>query len=110
MNIDPGKLDKRIKIQRAVRSFNANGYHTESWETVAETWAQFSRESGKERAERNADLAELRGRFLIRHLPGLSRKMTVLYRGERWEIDYLNDYGDRHEFIEILVRRLMQEG
>lgn len=110
MNVDPGKLDKRIQIQRPVDSFNANGYPERTWETAAEVWAQFSRESGAERAERDADLAELRGRFLIRYRPGLSRRMTVLYRGDRWEIDDLNDYGDRHEYIEISVRRKTQEG
>lgn len=109
MNVNPGDLNKRIKIQRYTRTGDADGYYTDDWVTVYTVWAQFSRQSGAELRGANADFAEVKVRFLIRHREGIDRKMTVLYRGKRYEIEYLNDYGDRHEYIEILARCRTQE-
>ena len=104
MNVNPGELNKRIKIQRYARVKDADGYYAEDWVTVCEPWAKFSRESGAELREAKADFAEIHVRFLIRYREGIDRKMTVLYRGSRYEIEYLNDYGDSHEYIEILAK------
>lgn len=109
MNVNPGDLSKRIEIQRFSRERDADGYYTEDWVTVHRTWAQFSRLSGTEAAERGADFARVQVRFLIRWRKGIHRKMAVFYRGERYEIEYLNDYGDRHEYLEILAGRSTQE-
>ena len=109
MNVNPGDLNKRIRIQSYERTRDADGYYTEDWETVHTVWAQFSRLSGAEAAERGADYARVQVRFLIRAREGIDRKMAVLYRGERYEIEYLNDYGDKHEYLEILAGRSTQE-
>lgn len=101
MNVNPGELNKRIRIQRHVRVKDADGYYTENWETVCEPWAKFSRRSGTEVHEDQADPAVIEARFLIRYREGIDRKMTVLYRDNRYEIEYLNDYGDGHEYLEI---------
>lgn len=109
MNVNPGKLDKSIQIQRFDRSTDSDGYYTESWSTVHTLWANFSRLSGAEAREHDADFARVQVRFLVRYREDIDRKMTVLYRGNRYEIEYLNDYGDRHEYLEILAWRLTQE-
>lgn len=109
MNVNPGDLNKRIRIQRFERVRDADGYYSEDWVTVHTVWAQFSRLSGTEASQRGADYARVQVRFLIRAREDIDRKMAVLYRGERYEIEYLNDYGDRHEYLEILAGRSTQE-
>ena len=109
MNVNPGELNKRIKIQRWDRTKDVDGYYTEVWETVCEPWAGFSRLSVKETGERNADTAEVNVRFLIRYRDGINRKQSILYRNNRYEILALNDYGDNHEYMEIQARLFTTE-
>ena len=71
----------------------------------------FSRTSGKEAARNDADYQEVIVRFLIRYTStAISRKMLVLYCGDRYEITYINDYGDSHEFMEIIAKLVTTGG
>ena len=112
MRVNPGTLNKRIDIVQVVRKQDDDGYWTEPTdELIHHCWAQFSRTSGKEARQSDADYSETNVRFLIRWTSKeLSRKMIVRYAGARYEIQYLNDYGDRHEYIEIVAKLLTLEG
>ena len=49
-----------------------------------------------------ADLSEVKVRFLVRWSSApLDRKMIVRYAGEEYEIEFINDYNDSHEFVEL---------
>lgn len=105
MRVNAGKMDKRITILQEVKAHDADGYWTSTDKTVWACWAQFSRTSGKEAAAANADYTEIVARFLIRWPPvEIDRKMFVDYAGDRYEITYLNDYGDAHEYVEIITK------
>lgn len=111
MRVNPGKLDKRITIVQPVKVRDADGYWTETDKPVHTCWAQFSRSSGKELAQNDADYAEITARFLIRYTSKeLSRKMVVLYAGQRYEIQYLNNYGDQDQYVEIICKLLTLGG
>lgn len=112
MRLNPGKLKHRIQIVSVTRTQNTNGY----WESQVDTpvhscWAQFSRTSGKEVRQSDADYSEVTVRFLIRWTQtAISRKMVVLYNGDRYEIQYLNNYGDSNDYIEIVAKLQTLEG
>ena len=112
MRLNPGKLKHRIQIVNVVRTQNENGYWTNPVdELVHSCWAQFSRTSGKDTRQADADYGETIVRFLIRWTGvQLSRKMVVLYRGDRYEIQYLNNYGDSNDYIEIIAKLLTLGG
>lgn len=112
MRLNPGKLKQRIQIVKVNQTQNENGYWTDpADEPVHSCWAQFSRTSGKEIQQNDADYSETIARFLIRWpREKLSRKMVVLYRGERYEIQYLNNYGDSNDYIEIVAKLQTLEG
>lgn len=112
MRVNPGKLNKKIEIVEITRTQNANGYWTDPVEHVVHRcWAQFSRTSGKELRRNDADYSEISVRFLIRWTSKpISRKMLVLYRGQRYEILYLNNYGDSNDYIEIVAKLMSMEG
>ena len=110
MNVNPGEMNKRIRIERASREQDAAGYGPKTWEPVLETWAKVTRESGSELRQREADYSLENLRLLLRTpAQAIDRKMTVVYRDRRYEIDYLNDYGDRGEYLEMLVHRRTME-
>ena len=112
MRLNPGRLKHRIQIVSVTRTQNANGY----WESPVDTpvhscWSQFSRTSGKEVRQSDADYSEVTVRFLIRWTRKLiSRKMVVLYGGNRYEIQYINNYGDSNDYMEIIAKLLTLEG
>ena len=111
MRLNAGKLNKRIQIVSVEKTKDADGYWTETDAPVHSCWAQFSRTSGKELRQNDADYAEVAARFLIRYTrTKLSRKMVILYRGDRYEIEYINNYGDSNDYIELIARQLTLEG
>lgn len=111
MHVDAGELNKRIEIAREDRTKTANGYD-EITETVAHRcWAKFTQASGTELIKANADFGEERVRFLIRWTDrAIDRKMVVRYGGSRYEIEYINDYGDGHQYIELWCKWLSRDG
>ena len=57
------------------------------------------------RSKAGADFGEVRVRFLIRYTrKPIDRKMFVRYRGKDYEIEYINDYGDSHQYMELMCR------
>lgn len=111
MFIDAGELNKRITISAKITSRDEENYPTETLAPVRSCFAAFSRLSGKEMIRAGADFSEVRVRFVVRHSysVALDRKMVVTYRGDQYEIEYVNDYGDRHEYDELICKRLTKE-
>lgn len=111
MNINPGELNKRIQIYSKGTGKDADGYPVPTLTLVLSCWAKFSRTSGTETIKSGADFADTKVRFLIRHTSKtLSRKMIVRYAGKDYEIEYLNDYEDKHEYIEIWAAQVTTDG
>lgn len=112
MNVNPGELNKRIRIIRRADAKDADGYSALPDEEAVHTcWAKFTRTSGAETVKANADFGEERSRFLIRATAKrIDRKMVVRYDGKDYEILFINEYGDAREYTEIWCRRLTPEG
>ena len=96
MRVNAGSLDKRISIVQEVKEQDPDGYWSTKDRVVHACWAGFSRTSGKEIARNDADYQEV--------------IVLVLYRGDRYEITYINDYGDSHEFMEIIAKLVTTGG
>lgn len=110
MDIDAGDLIHRIAIYSRTRVQDADGYYVESDQLVRRCWAKFTRTSGTEMERANADYTEIKARFLVRSTAvPIDRKMFVRYGGDDYEILYINDYANRHEFTEILCVRRTKE-
>jgi SPP1 family predicted phage head-tail adaptor len=106
MQIDPGELNKKISIYSKPSGKDADGFSSGSLSLVLSCWAKVTRTSGTEIVKSGADLADIKTRFLIRYpKASITRKMVVRY-GVDYEIEYVNDYGDSHEYIEIIASRI----
>jgi len=102
MRVNAGELNKRIKIIRRIAAKDSDGYETTRDEIVRTCWAKFSQTSGTELVREDSDFGQERVRFLIRWTSTqIDRKMIILYRGSEFEIQYINDYGDNHEYVEL---------
>ena len=111
MQINPGELNKKISIYSKTETPDADGYATTEYVMVRACWAKFSRTSGTEAIKAKADFSEIKARFLIRYMPEpITRKMIVRYGGTDYEIVYVNDYDDMHEYIEIWASEVTTDG
>lgn len=112
MYVNAGELNKRISIYRKPE-LDGDGYLPKGAEPVLvhTCWAKFSQASGTELAKQNADMSEVKARFLIRWTRReIDRKMIVRYKGLDYEIVYLNTYGDSREYMEIWCKWLNNKG
>lgn len=111
MELNAGKLSKRVEITRISTKPDENGYGKETETVIRRPWAQFSRVSGTEALRNGADMGETKARFVIRagHTP-ISRKDRVRYGGAVYEIEYVNDYGDSREYVELMTKLLRLGG
>lgn len=112
MYVQAGELNKRIEILRRTEKTDQEGYLPEApLELVHSCWAKFSQTSGTELVRANADFGEEKVRFLIRYTrKPIDRKMVVRYRGSIYEIQYINDYGDGHQYMELWCIWQSREG
>lgn len=110
MQINPGELDKRITIVKGGDETDADGFPVEGRQVVRDCWAKFTRVSGSELDKAGADMGVTKVRFLVRHKPGIDRKMKVEYAGGIYEITYVNDYEDDHRYQEIWAKEATQRG
>jgi head-tail adaptor len=87
MVLDPGKMRDRIRLQRAGEYDPWTG---QTYETVAEVWAEFRPASGREFRDGNTVVGEERGTFSCNYREGLRQvdQLVHLGRGGRriWNI------------------------
>jgi SPP1 family predicted phage head-tail adaptor len=102
MNVNPGELDKKIEIYTK----SPDAFHAVTETPYYSCAAKFSRTSGTEVIKSGASLADVSVRFLIRHpvTKTIDRTMLVKYRGAKYEIVFVNDYEDAHEYDEIFAK------
>lgn len=111
MFIDAGELNKRITILKKVTTRDEDGYAHEKLVPVRSCAASFRRTSGSEMVKAGADFSKETVRFLIRfsYSAAIDRKMVVRYAGKEYEIVHVNDYEDRHVFMELICEHLTKE-
>lgn len=105
MNINIGELNKRIKIISVTSTKDDDGFPKDKIETVFhECWAKITQTSGTELIKANAEMTDVKTRFLIRYTPKLiNEDMQILFQGRYYDIVYVNNYEFSNEFIEIFT-------
>lgn len=104
MEIDPGGLNKQITIiSRTAGGQDSAGFDLDpSVTTIRTCWAQVSNTSGKEIITSGRELSQAKKRFLIRdNGTPITTSMIIQYNSAEYDIQYVNSYGDSHEYLEI---------
>lgn len=111
MQVDAGELRHWIQIYRKKSTEDVDGYATETLVLVRACYAKFTRTSGSEMVRSNSDMTDVKARFLVRwsSVP-ISRKMIVRHAGTDYEIEFINDYEDKHEYQEIWCKLATRAG
>ena len=103
MNINPGELNKRIKIVKCDHeSRDTDGYPVFDYVTIRECWAKFTQQSGSETVKNGTEFSDAKCRFLVRYSKTeIDTSMNIQYNGKLYDIKYINGYGDAYEYQEI---------
>ena len=104
--INPGDLRTRITLQRRTTTADAGGFMVPAWATLAVVWARWTNVHGSEVWAAQAMGAEQPATALIRYYSGLDPTCAVLLGTVQYEIVSLDDIQDRHEWVELKVRRM----
>jgi SPP1 family predicted phage head-tail adaptor len=97
----PGQLDKLIKIQRETLTGDGIGGDDLTWVDVSEEWAKAEPLSGAERPEADRPEAQARYMFVIRHRSDLLDTDRIVFNGQNYDIDFIQDEGPRPTYLEI---------
>lgn len=104
MMVNPGELNKKIKFVTTTSGCDADGYPVKAETIQHECWAKVTNTSGTEVIKANTEISEVRTRFLIRYTSkNIDRTWVIKFDACYYDIEYINDYGHSHEYIEILA-------
>lgn len=100
--MNPGAMDRRIKIQRVSNTRDAVGGVIETWEDQFSVWAEIPRQSGTESAIADADRSQETRQFRIRYRTGIaSHTHRVSYQSKIYDIRHIAEENGRQNRLLI---------
>lgn len=96
-----GALNKRITIQELKTTINENGFEVEEWIHFKTVWATVSNLHGREYFEAAAVQMESTVKIIIRYLAGLDTSMRILFKGNSYNITFIDNIKYANKYLEI---------
>ena len=103
---NPGEMRTRITVQRRTVSSSAGGFETATWSTLAEVWSKWVGVHGSEAWAAQSVQAEQPATVTIRYQAEVDATCSVVRGSDRFEIVSIDDIRERHEYLELKVRRV----
>lgn len=99
--ITPGKLDRRVSIQQAVRTHDTSGALVETWAEVVKVWAARWYQRGAEiSVASDASQQVVTGvKFIIRYRPNILTNMQLVCEGQSFSISGVEEVGRRQWLV-----------
>ncbi len=106
---NPGELRTLISLQQRTITTNDGGFQEPTWTTIGNVYSKWENAHGSEVWAADAAGAEQPATVLIRYNRELDTTCAVLKGSTRFEILSIDDIRERHEYMELKVKR-MREG
>lgn len=104
---NPGELRTRITLKRRSVSIETGGFQTPVLTTIAVVWAKWTNAHGQEAWLASSIQAEMPATVLIRFRTDVDQTCVVVKGSTTFEIISLDNIGERGEYIELKVKRLV---
>lgn len=104
--INPGELRTQVILQSRSVTSGTGGFQTATWSTIATVWAKWTNAHGSEVWAAQSIQAEAPATVLIRYRIGIDTTCAVLKGSDQFEIVSIDDIAERHEYLELKVRRM----
>lgn len=102
---NPGEFRNLIRIETATLTNNSDNIPVKEWDIIHQCRAKIINISGKEVVLSQGESFKDSKRFIIRY--SRSVKITtsdrIFYNGEYYDIKYVSDIQERHNYIEIVA-------
>lgn len=93
--MNPGKLDRRVVIQRRIILKDETGSRFETWADQATVWAEYVTARGTETTLADADRSQVTQQFRIRHRSITTTDHRILYRLKFYDIRSISEEAGR---------------
>jgi len=103
---NPGELRTPVTLKKRTVSAETGGFQTPTWTTIASVYARWINAHGNEAWTANSAGAEAAATVTIRYRAGIDTTCAVEKDGKLWEIVSIDDIRERHELLELKVRRM----
>ena len=105
--MNPGKLNKIIRIEYPTMEEDAFGGEVEGWAEYATVWAAVYPIKGRELIAAQAVQSQLTTTFEIRYLAGVTSEMRIVYEGKNYELGAPPiDPQEKHEKLQLMTKCL----
>ena len=107
---NPGRLSKRIEIWGKVEGTNILNQTTLEDKKLKEVWADIVPQTGR-LLNQPADtiLSNVTHKVIIRYsaYPGLSPEMWLVFKGKRFDIEYILNPYESNDTLEVFARQVI---
>ncbi|GAA5124660.1 phage head closure protein [Luteolibacter yonseiensis] len=97
--MNPGKMDRRIRLQKRTFSRDTTGSNVETWADNAGVWAEDVKQGGGESVIADADRGQDTRQFRIRHRDMNAQDYRVSYDGKIYEIRNIQEEGRKNTLL-----------
>jgi SPP1 family predicted phage head-tail adaptor len=104
--INPGELRTPVVLRQRTVTVDAGGFSGVSYSDIATVWARWEDVHGSEVWEAEAIQAVSPATVLIRYYAGLDTTWAIKLGSIDYEIVSIDDIQQRHEYMELKVRRM----
>jgi SPP1 family predicted phage head-tail adaptor len=97
--MNPGKLDRRLVIQKRVLTKDTTGSRVETWADESKVWAEVVAHRASEAQPANAERPQDTRQFRIRHRTINSTDYRILYQSQFFNITGITEEGGRENSL-----------
>jgi SPP1 family predicted phage head-tail adaptor len=102
-----GAYKHQIKIVKITRTKDSEGFPIEAQTVVLEPWARVKTTKGFTIIVNDSDFEKALTNFTIRYpITTITRDMIILFKGKRYEIQYLNNVDEAGVELEIQAKEV----
>lgn len=102
---NPGELRTLVEFDNPTLVQDGSGAQSATWARLDEVYVKWTHEHGAELVQSEALQARRRATVRRRYSASVTLRTSVLKDGERWQVISLDDIGERHEYLELVVER-----
>lgn len=102
---NPGELRTAVTLQSRTLVTDPGGFQVPGWATIAAVMAKWTNVHGAEAWSAASVAADQPATVLIRYRADLDPTCAVLKGADSFEIVSMDDIQERHEYLELKVRR-----
>ena len=105
---NPGQMRTSVTLQRRTATSDDGGFMIPAWADIAVVWAKWVNVHGSEAWAAYTAQAGQAATVTIRYRAGVDLTCAVLKGTDRYEIISMDDIQERHEYIELKVKRMAE--